>query len=366
MQIISGVQKKHLRAVIYGPEGIGKSTLASRFPAPVFIDVEGGTHALDVARVQPPQSWAALIQLLETFAGGRGPADFQTLVIDTADWAEKMLRSAICQEAGVTALGDMPYGTLFQKLGAKWAQFLDLLSLTAERMHVVLLAHSQMVHCEIPEETGSFDRYELKLNTSFKVNTAAMTKEWASMVLFLNYEVMIVETNGKSKAQGGRRVCHTTHHASWDAKNRYNLPDKLKMPADSSMPPELSRVVAEMTLPVPAAAPPPAPPPPAPPTPPAAPVAPPAEPVAPAQAPPPAAPAPVISAEKQKMLDQLAELMLLGGISFADLDAQMAKRGIVPAGTPVSNYNEATLTRVINGWNAIQHNINLNKKQQQA
>jgi len=338
MQIISGVQKKHLRAVIYGPEGIGKSTLASRFPAPVFIDVEGGTHALDVARVQPPQSWAALIQLLETFAGGRGPADFQTLVIDTADWAEKMLRSAICQEAGVTALGDMPYGTLFQKLGAKWAQFLDLLSLTAERMHVVLLAHSQMVHCEIPEETGSFDRYELKLNTSFKVNTAAMTKEWASMVLFLNYEVMIVETNGKSKAQGGRRVCHTTHHASWDAKNRYNLPDKLKMPADSSMPPELSRVVAEMTLPVPAAAPPPAPPPPAPPTPPAAPVAPPAAPVAPAQAPPPAAPAPVISAEKQKMLDQLAELMLLGGISFADLDAQMAKRGIVPAGTPINNY----------------------------
>lgn len=66
------------------------------------------------------------------------------------------------------------------------------------------------------------------------------------------------------------------------------------------------------------------------------------------------------------MLDQLAELMLLGGISFPDLDAQMAKRGIVPAGTNPRNYNEATLTRVINGWNAIQHNINLNKKQQQA
>ena len=37
------------KVVIYGPEGIGKSTLASKFPRPVFIDCEGSTNELDVS-----------------------------------------------------------------------------------------------------------------------------------------------------------------------------------------------------------------------------------------------------------------------------------------------------------------------------
>lgn len=351
IEVITGKQKKKVRAVIYGPEGIGKSTMASQFPKPIFIDIESGTHALDVARVQAPQSWAALIQLLETFAAGRGPVGFQTLVIDTADWAEKMLRKAICQEAGVTALGDMPYGTLFQKLGAKWAQFLDLLSLTAERMHVVLLAHSQMVHCEIPEETGSFDRYELKLNTSFKVNTAAMTKEWASMVLFLNYEVIIVETDGKSKAQGGRRVCFTTHHTCWDAKNRYDLPEKIRLSEDRKLPAELAKVLADLEAPAV--------------TQPQTPVIAPALPQTTTAAQVPNEPEYLtkdkIPAEKARMLVQLSDLMKISDVPFEALDRYLSKKGVVPAGTNPRNYNESTLQRIINGWQAVSHNV---KKQQ--
>src|SRR5574344_1595319 len=104
MIVITGKQTTKVRAVIYGPEGIGKSTMASQFPTPIFVDIEGGTHALDVARVQSPKSWAALMQLLEEFAAGRGPVGFRTLVIDTADWTEKMLKESICAEAGVAAL----------------------------------------------------------------------------------------------------------------------------------------------------------------------------------------------------------------------------------------------------------------------
>jgi replication-associated recombination protein RarA len=61
IEVITGKQKKKVRAVIYGPEGIGKSTMASQFPKPIFFDIEGGTHALDVARVQTPKSWAGLM-----------------------------------------------------------------------------------------------------------------------------------------------------------------------------------------------------------------------------------------------------------------------------------------------------------------
>lgn len=339
IEVITGKQKKKVRAVIYGPEGIGKSTMASQFPKPLFIDIEGGTHALDVARVQTPKSWAGLMQMLDSFATGQAPAGFQTLVIDTADWSEKMLKEAICQEAGVTALGDMPYGTLYQKLGAKWGKMLDVLALIAERMHVVLLAHSQLSHCEIPEESGSFDRYELKLNQSFKVNTASMTKEWASMVLFLNYEVIVVETDGKAKAQGGRRVCFTTHHACWDAKNRYDLPEKIRLSEDGKLPIELAKVLSDLEAPDPSPAP----------------VAAPAQ--VPAEQKPEYLTKDKIPAEKARMLVQLSDLMKMSDIGFEALDRYLSQKGVVPAGTNPRNYNEATLQRIINGWYAVSTNI---------
>ena len=61
MEIIRGKIQKAKKVVIYGPEGIGKSTLASKFPDPVFIDTEGSTAAMDVARLPKPTSWELLL-----------------------------------------------------------------------------------------------------------------------------------------------------------------------------------------------------------------------------------------------------------------------------------------------------------------
>lgn len=41
--VTTGIQNSPVKTVLYGPEGIGKSTFASHFPNPVFIDTEGGT-----------------------------------------------------------------------------------------------------------------------------------------------------------------------------------------------------------------------------------------------------------------------------------------------------------------------------------
>ena len=56
MEIIRGKIPSAKKIVIYGPEGIGKSTLASQFPEPLFIDTEGSTKELDVARFPEPKS----------------------------------------------------------------------------------------------------------------------------------------------------------------------------------------------------------------------------------------------------------------------------------------------------------------------
>ena len=89
MEITRGKVQKAKKVVIYGPEGIGKSTFASRFPDPVFIDTEGSTNDMDVARLPRPTSWNMLFEAIEYIKNNPGVC--KTLVIDTIDWAELLL-----------------------------------------------------------------------------------------------------------------------------------------------------------------------------------------------------------------------------------------------------------------------------------
>ena len=57
MRISRGKIATAQRIVLMGVEGIGKSTFASMFPDPLFIDTEGSTSDLDVARLPAPESW---------------------------------------------------------------------------------------------------------------------------------------------------------------------------------------------------------------------------------------------------------------------------------------------------------------------
>ena len=65
LNIIEGKEKRPLKIVIYGPEGIGKSSLASKMPFPLFIDTEGSTSSLDVRRIKCNKSWNELIDVIK-------------------------------------------------------------------------------------------------------------------------------------------------------------------------------------------------------------------------------------------------------------------------------------------------------------
>ena len=65
MEIIRGKIRSAKKVVIYGPEGIGKSTFAAQFPEPLFIDTEGSTSELNVARTKRPSSWTMIIEQIK-------------------------------------------------------------------------------------------------------------------------------------------------------------------------------------------------------------------------------------------------------------------------------------------------------------
>ena len=229
MNISTGRQNKPIKAVIYGPEGIGKSTFASKFPAPLYIDTEGSTSRMDVARTDTPTSLAMLMSMLEELS--RDNHGYKTLVLDTADWAERLCVKAVCDKQGKTGIEDFGYGKGYTYVYEEMGRVLNVLTTIWEHgMNVVITAHAAIRKFEQPDEMGAYDRWELKLINSPKCNVCAMVKEWADMVLFANYKTyaVSVDKDGKKfKAQGGERVMYTTHSPCWDAKNRFDLAPEL-------------------------------------------------------------------------------------------------------------------------------------------
>lgn len=213
------------KVIIYGPEGIGKSTLASKFPSPVFIDTEGSTKELDVARYPVPEYWDMVIQEAEDLLEERS---FSTLVIDTADWAEKLCIAETCSRLNVKGIEDVGYGKGYVYLYDDFQRLMAVCDkLIAAGINVVFTAHAMMRKFEQPDEMGAYDRWEMKLTKKI----APLLKEWADIVLFCNYKTTVITdqaTNSK-KATGGTRIMYATHHPCWDAKNRYGLPDQMDM-----------------------------------------------------------------------------------------------------------------------------------------
>ncbi|NBJ71025.1 MULTISPECIES: ATP-binding protein [Clostridia] len=231
MEVISGKIEKAKKVVLYGPEGIGKSSLASQFPKPIFIDTEGSTTELEVDRLPAPTSWTMLQQQVDWVKQQAGR--FETLVIDTIDWAEMQCTNYVCAQHNKKGIEDFGYGQGYIYAKEELGRFLNKLSDVIEAgIHVVLTAHSQIVKFEQPDEMGAYDRYQLKLGKKTSSQTAPLVKEWADMVLFINYKTFSVAADDKGrkhKAQGGTRIMYTTHHPAWDAKNRHGLPEELPL-----------------------------------------------------------------------------------------------------------------------------------------
>ena len=227
MQITRGRKARAQKVVIYGPEGIGKSTFAAQFPEPVFIDTEGSTDNMDVARLDKPTSWAMLVNEIAFIKAN--PTECKTLIVDTVDWAEQLAVAHVCSQHGKQGIEDFGWGKGYTYVQEEMGRFLNVLSdLVDMGINVVLTAHAQIKKFEQPDEMGSYDRYELKLGQKTGSKTAPLVKEWADMVLFANYKTLVMTTdNGKKKAQGGERVMYTNHRPAWDAKNRHGLPDEM-------------------------------------------------------------------------------------------------------------------------------------------
>ena len=241
LTIERGLKAAPVRAVIYGTEGIGKSTLAAQFPAALILDTEDGTGRIDCARVSCRDSLQLEGAMLDLVGDAQG---FKTIVIDSADWAERQILEHLLKKAGKRSIEDFGFGKGYTMLAEACSRILGLADqLIARGMNVVFVAHATIKRTSPPDETDGYDRYELKLTRQ----TGPLFKEWADLLLFCNYKTKLVEgSDGRKKATGGKiRLMYAERSAAWDAKNRFGLPAEMPMAIAELAPALQSQTLAE-------------------------------------------------------------------------------------------------------------------------
>lgn len=314
LNITKGKIDRAQKVVIYGPEGIGKSSLAAKFPDPVIIDTEGGTAHMDVRRIDKPQSWEELLSIIREVADT--PGICRTLVIDTADWAEQLVTAYLCAKYKQNSIESFGYGKGYTYLAEEFSRLLtDCDLVIAAGIHVVITAHAKMRKFEQPDEMGAYDRWEMKLSKQ----VAPLLKEWCDHLLFCNYQTFVVTSeNDTKKAQGGKRVIYTSHHPAWDAKSRVSLPDVIDLDYKNIA------HIFELT----------------------------------AKEEPPKETAP----EDKKPIDKLRSLMRESDVTDAELQKIVAGKGHYAADAPIESYADKFISGwVIKYWPQILNLINANR-----
>lgn len=230
--VTRGVVHKPLRVLLYGSDGVGKTTFAAGMPTPIFLGPEDGTSTIDVARFPVPRDWLDVKDAVAELTNE--PHEYGTLAIDTLDWLEPLLWEHVCRTAGVKSIEAVGggYGKGYVAALDEWRSLLASLDRLRDQrgMHVILLAHAWIRTFKNPDpDQGDYDRYELKLHAK----ASGLLKEWSDAVLFANYETLTTTKGGRTRGiSSGARLVYTERRAQWDAKNRYGLPETLPLSWD--------------------------------------------------------------------------------------------------------------------------------------
>lgn len=325
-----GKQPEAARMVVYGVEGIGKTTFASMFPKCVFLDVERGTSHLDVPRYTV-ESYAEAKAITESL---ENTTEFATLVIDSADWLDQLIMRNICMIYKAKSIEDFGWGKGYAMVKEVWNEYLGLLErLRRKGLNVILISHAVVKKVEKPNNE-TYDHWD----TNVSRQAAPILKQWADELLFMNYEIQTTsDSNGRVMIEGrGKRVIYTNFHAAYDAKNRHNLPDKIIF-SDNKW--DACKVLFDLANDKTKNQPP---------EPPAK------EPETVIEKP------PVIIQQKdgkQELYEQLKELCTASGVKASEIKDECVRNGFAIVETPISNYHPDLLGRIIGNFDKIKNNI---------
>lgn len=155
---------------IWGKTMSGKSYFASFFPSPLILNTDGNSEQGSAPSIQIRNirntdgtlKQSAIVQLDEiiTALQTNNPG-YQTVVVDVIDDICVMIEQAICLDAGVQALSDIPYGKGYAMFNTALQQF--VMDLKALPLNVIYISRE----LSITDENTGVTTYEQSLKTKY-------------------------------------------------------------------------------------------------------------------------------------------------------------------------------------------------------
>ena len=236
------------RLLVYGPPGIGKTTLASEFPNAVFLQIEDGTPGdTELTSFGELSNYGDVMDALAAIY--QEDHEYRTLVIDSVTKLEKLVFAEACRRGdehgnAKANIEDFGYGKGYVYAFRVMEEIVEAINAIRNdrKIGVILIAHSNVQRFDDPE-TVSYDRYEIALRTSDKPNAdiRGMVEREMDGILLLKQPVNIKGEDRKGAAAktdkaiarvradgGGAILIHAIGKPAYTAKNRYGIPNTVR------------------------------------------------------------------------------------------------------------------------------------------
>ena len=228
------------RILLYGMPKVGKSTFGAMAHNPIFLNIEDGIDNLTTHRIfnnNDEKTYKKCVEALRALV--TQDHDFKTLVIDSADWLERLIYKAVAQASNVKSIDDIGYGKGYADAVNYWESFLNMLDTIRHKrgMEIIIICH---VDVKVFNDTNgeAYNQYAPKLHgkTAKGDSTLGLLTEWVDMILFAKREVRTSKTiqSGKevnvanvSEEKIKRHLYTNSMAGNFIAGNRLSMPEKM-------------------------------------------------------------------------------------------------------------------------------------------
>lgn len=225
-QVIShGKRMTPLKGIVYGDNGVGKTTLFSSSLKPIIVDMEGNCSHISspCCRITKYDDFMALITSLLA-----NEHEYKTLVIDSLDSLQTFILERMSQQHTTQELSYGKSNAILAKHIKEIVGVLEALQ-NKKNMNVLFTAHWKVKTANNPM-VDQYDRYDMRINEEMRTGFC----NWVQFIFLALKEVVFDENKdavfGKKKVKGmERRVLYTAGDPTYYGKNVFNFPPKMMM-----------------------------------------------------------------------------------------------------------------------------------------